>query len=103
MSHVDGENTAFLRSCVVNVISLIFTHHFTNFSTLTPFLSLQNLTTLNQWLSSATVVRIRVGITQCHTPLFDQILTHFTRLFEPGFFVISDEISAERYFKIPHF
>jgi len=36
-------------------------------------------------------------------PIFDPILTHFTRLLKPGIFVVSDEILAEKYFKIPHF
>jgi len=42
-------------------------------------------------------------VSLCHTPFFDPVFSFFTPDFKPGFFVISDEISAEKYFKIPHF
>jgi len=38
-----------------------------------------------------------------HTLFFDPILAHFTRLLKSEIFVVSDEILAERYFKILHF
>jgi len=46
-------------------------------------------------LSSLRTKKLKYGI--CHTPF----LTYYSS-FKPGFFVVSDEISTERYFKIPH-